>query len=928
MLSNLLGFDLRKEQRLTVTYAHGEQTSWVGLPPSFSTRLLENLPVVLKVQLYAAHAVPVGTPCYLSWSGTVSESGTISVSSQLGHLLPLPEGATVHVTPLDSTAVTEAKRVILEPASPDDWEVVELNADEIEGRLLEQCGVASAGRQMPIWVSGQMMAMKVASTEPAADCCRLVAGTEVAIAPRPRKANRWLNTGENSCYGRKEALYPVYLRVHLSSMDCMQSAPGLLGGKHLNDGPTMYIAPRTLERLRGMGHAFRVGGIVAVSSGTAKYKSDMLARIEVVEHLPLGHAVFEASMESTLKRYAVREFHRVQVKVKEGVSEFPPMFLDTFARRDSWVESDREKDGDASKTGSGHDACDEETLREMIEVAVPILSARCRPVLQRWMAPRRGGILLEGAPGSGKTAAVSALCHRLSKDVDVLAATKFIDCKTVASTKAFQQMLHFAFTWAKSTAPAVIVLDNLDVALTEASQDEAGHDLPRDPDVVLLVRLLAEGMDSVTRGSDAWMGWPPIVFVATCRDASKLPKSIRSIGRFDTLLRVKSPDLEGRNRIIQAKLKERKAVANADDIRAVGAELDGFTAGDMTTLVERIVALAFRRTLGWERAIDFPLRVTLKDIQGAIQGMVPSAMWGSKTKKKLEGGVEGWQDVGGLHNVKQALSDILELPLLHPDLVASCPLRLQTGALLYGLPGSGKSHIVAAAVAAADIRCIVVNGPELLNKYIGASEAAVRDVFQRAAAAAPCVLFFDEMDALAPRRGHDNTGVSDRVVNQLLTELDGVEGLKGVVVIGATSRPDLIDPALLRPGRLDNLLFCDFPNPQDRSEIMQSLSRKLRLDPGVNLEEIARSDALDGYSGADLGAILADAQLAAAHEALETSSTSKMITEQHIKRATEGSRPSVTERDAARLGGIYAKFRSGGGLDEDELRNGMKVSFA
>ena len=362
MLSNLLGFDLRKEQRLTVTYAHGEQTSWVGLPPSFSTRLLENLPVVLKVQLYAAHAVPVGTPCYLSWSGTVSESGTISVSSQLGHLLPLPEGATVHVTPLDSTAVTEAKRVILEPASPDDWEVVELNADEIEGRLLEQCGVASAGRQMPIWVSGQMMAMKVASTEPAADCCRLVAGTEVAIAPRPRKANRWLNTGENSCYGRKEALYPVYLRVHLSSMDCMQSAPGLLGGKHLNDGPTMYIAPRTLERLRGMGHAFRVGGIVAVSSGTAKYKSDMLARIEVVEHLPLGHAVFEASMESTLKRYAVREFHRVQVKVKEGVSEFPPMFLDTFARRDSWVESDREKDGDASKTGSGHDACDEETL--------------------------------------------------------------------------------------------------------------------------------------------------------------------------------------------------------------------------------------------------------------------------------------------------------------------------------------------------------------------------------------------------------------------------------------------------------------------------------------------------------------------------------------------------------------------------------------
>ena len=217
------------------------------------------------------------------------------------------------------------------------------------------------------------------------------------------------------------------------------------------------------------------------SPPAAKYKSDMLARIEVVEQLPLGHAVFEASMESTLKRYAIREFHRVQVKVKEGVSEFPPMFLDTFSRRDSWVGSDAREGGDAHKTGSGprclrrgnaaRDAggCAADLERQVSARAAAMEGAQAR------RNPARGG------SGSGKTAAVSALCHRLSKDVDVLAATKFIDCKTVASAKAFQQMLHFAFTWAKSTAPAVIVLDNLDVALTEASQDEAGHDLPRDP---------------------------------------------------------------------------------------------------------------------------------------------------------------------------------------------------------------------------------------------------------------------------------------------------------------------------------------------------------------------------------------------------------------------------------------------------------------
>ena len=930
---SLLFGDPAKEQRLTVQYKHDEQSSWVGLPPSWATQLLDKLPVTLKVQLFAAHSVPVGAPYHLAWSGTVSESGKISLSAQLGHLLPLPEGATVVVTPLESVA--QATRVTLEPASSDDWEVVELNADEIEGRLLEQCGVVSARRELPIWVSGQMIALKVTSTEPAADVVRLVPGTEVAIAPRPRNAGN-----EKNGYGKKglESLYPVYLRVHLSKKkEDVQTTPKGLGGKNLNDGPTMYLATSTLDDLRASGHAFRVGGIVAVCSG-AKYKSDMLARIEVMADLPRGHAVFESSMESTLKRYAIRESHRVQVKVKEGVTEFPPMFLDALSRRDGWIgdRGDRDDSNDNNdnddRTMTASEGHDEETLEGMLEVALPILSATCRPVLQRWRAPRRGGILLEGAAGSGKTAAVNALCRRLSEDLDVLAATKYIDCKSVPSAKAFQAMLHFSFSWAKNTAPAVIVLDNLDVALTEATQDEAGHDLPHDPDVVLLVRLLAEGMDSVTRSSDAWMGWPPIVFVATCRDATKLPKSIRTIGRFDTLVRVKSPDLEGRMKIIQTKLEVRKAVANADDLRAVGAELDGFTAGDMSTLVERIVALAFKRTLGWERSIEFPLRVTLKDLQGAIEGMVPSAMWGSKTKKKLESGVEGWEDVGGLRDVKQALSDILELPLLHPDLVASCPLRLQTGALLYGMPGSGKSHVVAAAVAASDIRCIVVSGPELLNKYIGASEAAVRDVFQRAAAAAPCVLFFDEMDALAPRRGHDNTGVSDRVVNQLLTELDGVEGLKGVVVIGATSRPDLIDPALLRPGRLDNLLFCDFPDAEDRADIMRCLSRKLNLDPSVDLAAIANAVMLDGYSGADLGAILADAQLIAAHEALEALDLNRtsglMINNDHIDRALDNSRPSVSKLDAHRLEAIYARFRSGGGVDEDELRNGQKVSFA
>lgn len=185
---------------------------------------------------------------------------------------------------------------------------------------------------------------------------------------------------------------------------------------------------------------------------------------------------------------------------------------------------------------------------------------------------------------------------------------------------------------------------------------------------------------------------------------------------------------------------------------------------------------------------------------------------------------------------KEALYEALELPLRFAKLVAKAPLRLRTGVLLYGPPGCGKTHAVRAAVAATGVRFIGVKGPELLNKYIGASEEAVRGVFARAQAAAPCALFFDEFDSIAPQRGSgsDSTGVTERMVNQLLTELDGVERLQGVCVIAASNRPDLIDAALLRPGRLDRLIYCGFPSRPERLDILTSLFLKVRLGAAVH----------------------------------------------------------------------------------------------
>jgi peroxin-1 len=194
--------------------------------------------------------------------------------------------------------------------------------------------------------------------------------------------------------------------------------------------------------------------------------------------------------------------------------------------------------------------------------------------------------------------------------------------------------------------------------------------------------------------------------------------------------------------------------------------------------------------------------------------------------------------------------------------------------LLYGFPGCGKTLLASAVAGECGLNFISVKGPEILNKYIGASEKSVRDLFERAEAARPCILFFDEFDSIAPKRGHDSTGVTDRVVNQLLTQMDGAEGLSGVYVLAATSRPDLIDPALLRPGRLDKSLLCDMPSHDDRIDIIQAVSKKLNLSADVQSRVGEISSRTEGYSGADIQAVIYNAHLEAIHDLLGDRSTS------------------------------------------------------
>lgn len=300
------------------------------------------------------------------------------------------------------------------------------------------------------------------------------------------------------------------------------------------------------------------------------------------------------------------------------------------------------------------------------------------------------------------------------------------------------------------------------------------------------------------------------------------------------------------------------------DFLELAGKTDGYMPGDLVLLVARARNEALIRSVQELSSESKMITLGLEDFESALKGFTPASL----RNVTLTSSTTTFSAIGGLFETRKTLLETLQYPTKYAPIFAQCPLRLRSGLLLYGFPGCGKTMLASAVAGECGLNFISVKGPEILNKYIGASEKSVRDLFERAQAARPCILFFDEFDSIAPKRGHDSTGVTDRVVNQLLTQMDGAEGLSGVYVLAATSRPDLIDPALLRPGRLDKSLLCDMPSHADRVDIIKAVSEKLKMSDQVatRLPEIA--DRTEGFSGADLQAVVYNAHLEAVHDAL------------------------------------------------------------
>lgn len=301
-----------------------------------------------------------------------------------------------------------------------------------------------------------------------------------------------------------------------------------------------------------------------------------------------------------------------------------------------------------------------------------------------------------------------------------------------------------------------------------------------------------------------------------------------------------------------------------EDLEAAAAVTEGYCPRDLARLCEKARSMA----ASWEAR--HPEAGPQRGgpgafLAGAQESFVPLHALTVKSKGPR---ALGWDEIGGLHAAKAALREALEWPTRYARLYSQVSLRPRSNTLLYGYPGCGKTMLALAVARQANLSLVQVKGPELLNKYIGASEAAVRDVFARARAARPCMVFFDEFESVAVRRGHDSTGVTDRVVNQLLTQLDGVESLEGVCIVAATSRPDLIDPALLRPGRLDRAVLVGVPTAAEREEIFERVLQRSLCAPDVDCRELAARS--QGLTGADIAGLVAGAHLAVVHELLHT----------------------------------------------------------
>ena len=514
-------------------------------------------------------------------------------------------------------------------------------------------------------------------------------------------------------------------------------------------------------------------------------------------------------------------------------------------------------------------------IREMVEIPLkhPEIFARLG------IEPPKG-VLLYGPPGSGKTLLAKAVANETESNFILLNGPECMSKFYGESEKRIRDI----FQEAEKNAPSIIFIDEID-AIAPKREESYGEVERR---VVSQLLTMMDGLKN--RGK--------VVVIGATNRPDAIDPALRRGGRFDREISIGVPDRKGRLQIL--KIHTRNMPLTKDVNLEKYADLThGFVGADLSALCKEAAMSRVRKILptikmGKEnepisQEILDKLYISDKDFKDSLNVVQPSAM----REVYVESPNVKWNDIGGLDFIKQELKEAVEWPLKHPESFKNLGIRPPRGVLLYGPPGSGKTLLAKAVATESAANFIQIKGPELLSKWVGESEKGVRKIFNKARQVAPCVVFFDEIDSMASRRGYDHSSskVTESVLNQLLAEMDGLIKLDGVVVIGATNRPDMLDPALLRPGRFDRIVMTTVPNKEGRIEIFKIHTKEMPLAKDVNLESLA--EKTDGLVGADIENICREAAMLALRENMNVKEVKKKFFEEAIKKI----KPSVSMED-------------------------------
>ncbi|MCK4952224.1 CDC48 family AAA ATPase [Candidatus Bathyarchaeota archaeon] len=509
-------------------------------------------------------------------------------------------------------------------------------------------------------------------------------------------------------------------------------------------------------------------------------------------------------------------------------------------------------------------------IREMVELPI-----RHPELFQRLGIEPPKGVLLHGPPGCGKTLLARAVASESEANFSSINGPEIMSKFYGESEARLREM----FQQAQKNAPSIIFIDELD-AIAPKREEVQGEVERR---VVAQLLALMDGL--AERGN--------VIVIGATNRPDALDPALRRPGRFDREVVIGVPDQSARYEILQIHTRGMPLEENVD-LKKLAKQTHGYTGADLAALCRETAMKALRRylpeiNLKEERVppnVLEKMAIQLEDFTNAYKEITPTAM----REVYVEIPTVLWEDIGGLEGVKADLREAVEWPLNNPEIFTRMGIRPTRGILLFGPPGCGKTMLARAVATASEANFITIKGPEVFSKWVGESEKAIREVFKKGRMAAPSVIFFDEFDALVPKRGmgFGDSGVAERVISQLLTEMDGIISLEDVVIIAATNRPDIVDPAVLRPGRFDRLIYVPQPDEKARLKIFEIYTKDMPITKDVDLSHLA--SMTKGYSGADIDAFCREAAL----HALRKNMKAKEVTPDNFKNAIENIGPSIS----------------------------------